>query len=157
MPRVRQRIPGLALTLVGTDPTPEMAAAAGHEDHITGRVADVDPFVQAATLLALPITLGGGMRVKLLEAMAVGKAIVASRLAAAGLAVQDGRELRLADDVDAWAAAIVELVGDAAARRDLGTQARAWATANLSWEARVADYEALYRRCLSPSTPPTGP
>jgi polysaccharide biosynthesis protein PslH len=151
MPRVRHLWPGLPLTLVGIDPTPAMHAAASPIDTITGRVETVAPYVDAATLMALPIRLGGGMRVKLLEAMAAGKAIVASPLAAAGLEVEDGEQLMLADDDAGFAEAISGLLGDAGRRARLAGRARAWAQDNLGWESRVRRYEELYRRLESRS------
>jgi glycosyltransferase involved in cell wall biosynthesis len=151
MPAVRTRIPDLPLTLVGIEPTPAMYASAGPLDTITGRVDSVEPYVEDASLLALPIRLGGGMRVKLLEAMAAGKAIVASPLAAAGLAVGDGEELVLVDSDAEFAAAIARLLGDGARRAALGARARAWARANLGWDSRVRAYEDLYRRLESSS------
>jgi glycosyltransferase involved in cell wall biosynthesis len=152
MPRVRERMAGLALTVVGAGPTPAMHAAAGPNDELTGWVYDVAPYVQDASLMAVPIELGGGMRVKLLEAMAAGKAVIASPRAAAGLDIRDGDQIVLADDDAAFVSAIVALLTDPARRRQVAERAREWAAQNLSWEARVAEYEAVYRRLLSART-----
>ena len=149
MPDVRSRVPGMRLKLVGADPTPAMREAAGALDEVTGPVPRVEPLVDAAAVVALPIRLGGGMRVKLLEALAAGKAIVASRLAAAGLDLRDGQELLLAETDAEFADAIARLAGDEALREALGAAARDWAVRNLSWDSRVARYEALYSRLLS--------
>jgi glycosyltransferase involved in cell wall biosynthesis len=149
MPRVRERRPGLALTLVGIDPTGAMHAAAGPDDDVTGRVDSVTPYVDRAAVIALPIRLGGGMRVKLLEAMAAGKVIVATPLAAAGLDVRDGEQIVLAETDAQFADAIDRLLDDPRRRAEIGACAREWAIANLSWESRRDRYEALYRRLLS--------
>jgi glycosyltransferase involved in cell wall biosynthesis len=151
MPRVRARLPDTPLHVVGAAPTHAMHAVAGAADHITGRVDSVVPYIESAALMALPIRLGGGMRVKLLEALAAGKAVVASPLAAAGLEVSDGDQIALAEDDEAFAAAIVGLLQDAEARRRMAGRARSWAGAHLSWVARVAEYEAVYRRLCSAS------
>lgn len=143
LPRVRRTLPDVKLTLVGSDPGEELRVAAGENDQITGTVPDVAPHLDRAGLFVLPIRLGGGMRVKLLEALAAGKAVVASPLAAAGLEVEAGI-LRLAESDAEFAEAIVDLLRDDAARRRLGERARAWAIENLSWDARVEQYEALY-------------
>ena len=145
MPSVRRRIPGVGLALVGADPGPELVAAGGEYDEVTGAVPDVTPYLDRAALVALPIRLGGGMRVKLLEAMAAGKAVVASPQAAAGLEVEAGAQLELAETDAQFADAIVALAGDDQARARLGTAAREWARTHLSWDARVREYEALYR------------
>ena len=89
------------------------------------------------------------MRVKLLEALAAGKAVVASPLAAAGLEVSDGKELVLADTDDEFAESIVTLVGDEAARSRIGHNAREWALRNLTWGSPVREYEQLYRSLLA--------
>ena len=153
MPAVRRRIPGLPLYLVGKDPGRELIEAATADDIVTGRVPSVTPFVDAAALMVLPIRLGGGMRVKLLEGLAAGKAVVTSRLAAAGLNVTDGRELVFADTDEEFADAVVSLVGDAARRRRMGSAAREWALGNLGWDSRVNSYEQLYRSMLASRGP----
>jgi len=149
MPAVRRQVPGLPLVLVGRDPGRELVQAASADDTVTGTVPSVTPFVDRAALLALPIRLGGGMRVKLLEALAAGKAVVASPRAAAGLDVTDRSELVLADTDDEFADSIVALVGDDDARARLGRNAREWALRNLGWDSRVAQYEELYRSLLA--------
>ncbi len=151
MPAVRNRKPGLKLYLIGSDPSTAMIAEARADDVITGRVPDAGPYMDAARLIVLPIRLGGGMRVKLLEAMAAGKAVVTTRLGAAGLDLDDGVQVVFAESDEEFAAAIVELVDDADARRRLGAEARRWSVENLGWDARVRDYEALYATLLSAS------
>lgn len=148
MPSVRERVLGTPLVLVGDRPTDAMRAAAGPFDELTGRVLSVEPHVDRVAIVALPIRIGGGMRVKLLEAMAAGKAIVASPVAAAGLRLTDGEQLVLADSDSAFAAAIVALLGDPERRAQLGGTARAWAEQNLCWASRVTEYERLYTTLL---------
>jgi hypothetical protein len=84
------------------------------------------------------------MRIKVLEALAAGKAVVASPLAAAGLEVEDGRELLLAETDAEFAAAISLLLAEPERRAALGRAARAWAENGLGWPRIVAAYEALY-------------
>ena len=149
MPAVRSRLPGLRLVLVGARPGSDLVEAASAEDIVTGTVPSVTPFLDQASVLALPIRLGGGMRVKLLEALAAGKAVVASPLAASGLEVTDGEQLVLAQTDEDFAGSIVALVRDESARSRLGRNAREWALRNLSWDARVEEYEELYRSLLA--------
>ena len=149
MPLVRRRLPNLRLLLVGATPSDAMRAAASEADTITGEVPSVEPYMDQAALVVLPIRIGGGMRVKLLEALAAGKAVVASPLAAAGLELTSGQQIVLADTDDEFAKAIVDLLADHAAREQLGRNARSWAVAHLSWESRVTQYERLYRSLLS--------
>ena len=147
-PAVRSAHPALRLLLVGDQPTEPMRAAASAADELSGRVPDVTPYLNAAAVVALPIRVGGGMRVKLLEALAAGKAIVASPLAAAGLDVTDGEQLLIATSDAEFAAAIIRLLDDIALRVRLGGAARAWTERNLSWSTRVERYEELYRELL---------
>jgi glycosyltransferase involved in cell wall biosynthesis/O-antigen/teichoic acid export membrane protein len=146
LPRVRARRPDARLFLVGDRPPRELAGVEGVE--VTGAVPDVAPFYARSSVVVAPLRLGGGMRVKVVEALAAGKPLVASTLAVSGLAVADGEELVLADSDDELAAALVRLVDDPALRRRLGEAARAWAEAHLGWEAVVERHERLYRQLV---------
>jgi glycosyltransferase involved in cell wall biosynthesis len=92
----------------------------------------------------VPLRVGGGTRLKVLEAMALGRAIVSTRLGAEGFDVADGRELRLADTPETFAQAVIELLQDAGQRARLGTAARAFVEARYGWERIVPDMERLY-------------
>jgi glycosyltransferase involved in cell wall biosynthesis len=148
MPAVRRRLPNLPLLLVGADPTRDLREAAGADDEITGAVPSVTPFLDRASVLVLPIRIGGGVRVKLLEALAAGKVVVASPLAASGLALRDREEIVFADTDEEFADAIVSLIQDEASRSRIGGAARRWALRHLSWDDRVRDYERLYRSLI---------
>lgn len=152
MPGVRARVPGARAIVLGPEPPSELLDAATSEDAVTGTVDRVEPFIDEASLLALPIRLGGGMRVKLLEALAAGKAVVASPRAAAGLEVKSGDQLVLAESDEQFVEAITSLLTDAEARQSLGSSARAWALRNLTWDARAEQYEAMYRSLLDSSS-----
>ncbi len=150
-PRVLAARPETQLVIVGEQPPATIQGLASVV--VAGRVPDVVPFLDAAAVVVAPLRLGGGMRVKVLEALAAGKAVVASPLAIEGLGVRAGEQVLLAESDEAFAAAIVQLLSDPAQRAALAGRARAWACANLSWERPVAAYEALHRRLLSTSTP----
>ena len=151
-PRIRERVASLRVSVVGAGPTAEMRAAATPQDDVTGAVPSVEPYVDEAAVVVLPIRLGGGMRVKLLEALAAGKAIVASPRAAAGLAVTPGVELELAETDDEFVDAVVALLLDSARRVELAQHGRAWAMEHLGWSGRVRSYDALYRSLLPTDT-----
>ena len=89
-PTVRKRVPGAMLRLVGSSAPDGILALAGDGISVHADVPDVRPYLDAAAVVASPIRLGGGMRVKILEALTGGKAVVASPVALAGLAVRDG-------------------------------------------------------------------
>ena len=141
-PRVRQRCPDAVLNLVGDNP-PDIS---GPGIVVTGRVPNMEPWLDRAAVVAAPLASGGGMRVKVLEALAAGKAVVASPLAAEGL---DGAPLLLAGGDEETAEAIAGLLEDRDRRIMLATQAREWAVAHLGWQRTVDAFEALYERLVS--------
>ena len=116
---------------------------------VTGKVPDVTPHLDRAAVVVAPLSTGGGLRVKVLEALAFGKALVASPLAVEGIALTDGRNYLRADGDAAFADAVALLLGDERRRVELGRAAREWAEANLGWQVTVAAYEALYAELLA--------
>ena len=142
-PRVRTRLPGLVLHIVGDDPPTWMRQIASKNIIVTGHVPSVTPYLDRAALVVAPISLGGGMRVKVLEALAAGKAVVASPLAIEGLDLVDGQHVVLATNDEQISDAIVQLLTNPERRAMLAACARAWACANLSWEKSISAYEAL--------------
>ena len=143
-PAVRARVPGSVLRIVGAHPPPDLLARARDGIEVTGRVPDVAPWLNAAALVVVPLHLGGGMRVKVVEALAYGKAVVASPRALEGLNVTDGVEVAVADSDDQFVSRILSLLESPDARGALARKAREWAVANLGAERWVAEYEALY-------------
>jgi len=144
LPLVRSAWPDVRVYIVGDNPPPQLQALHSNEVIVTGRVADVTPYLDQAALVVVPLRLGGGMRVKVLEALAAGKAVVASQRAVAGLTVTDGEHVVLADTDHQFGAAISALLDDAERRRALGARARQWACSNLDGTQRINAYEALY-------------
>ncbi|MDX6674762.1 MAG: polysaccharide biosynthesis protein PslH [Solirubrobacteraceae bacterium] len=147
-PRVRNTHPDCVLYVVGDNPPPELVEDERPGVVVTGWVADLSPLLQRAAVVVAPLREGGGMRVKVVDALAAGKAVVATPRGAEGLAVADGDQLRLATTDEDFAARISELLDDGNARKRLEERARAWAQENLTWDASVRAYEALYRRLL---------
>ena len=145
LPRLREQHSDLVLKLVGESPPAELA---GPGVVLTGRVEDVRPYLDEAAVVAAPLHLGGGMRVKVLDALAAGKTIVASRLAVEGIEVVDGDQLMIADNDSDFADAVLSLLADPQRRAALGAHARSWALANLGWEKVARAYDALYESLL---------
>jgi len=143
-PRVQACFPGLVLHIVGDQPTSRIRQMANENIIVTGRVSDVTPYLDHAAIAVVPLRLGGGMRVKVLEALAAGKAVVASPLAVEGLDVVDAEQILLAETDQQFCDAIVQLLADPERRASVATRARTWACANLGWEKSIAAYESLY-------------
>jgi glycosyltransferase involved in cell wall biosynthesis len=133
------------LTIVGELPPRRLLRLARDDVVVTGPVPDVTPYLEAATVVAAPIRFGGGIRLKVLEALAAGKAVVASELAAAEAL---GSHLVLAETDGEFAERICLLLGDADERARLGVAARAWALEHARPERTIAAYEQLYSSLL---------
>ena len=145
-PRIRQRH-SARLRIIGRDGDTVLPPAPGVER--TGFVADLRPLVEAAGVYIVPLRAGSGTRLKLLEAMAMGKAIVSTRIGAEGLALVDGRHALLADTPEAFADAVSRLLDDRALRRRLGLAARQLADQRYGWEAIGARLKVVYADLLT--------
>jgi glycosyltransferase involved in cell wall biosynthesis len=150
-PPVQARFPNLELYIVGDQPPPELSRMANANIVVTGRVPDLTSYLNRASVFVAPLRLGGGMRVKVLETLAGGKAIVTSRLAVEGLDLVNGEQIYLAESDVEFCEAITKLLTSPERRVLLANRARAWACSNLSWNQSVAEYEALYSRLLEGS------
>lgn len=143
-PPVRASLPDVRLTIVGASPTPEVLALADDGVSVPGRVPEVAPYMDQAAVVAAPIREGGGMRVKVLEALAAGKAVVATPLAVEGLGVASGQQLEIAASAEEFSRALERLLRDESRRRGLAESARTWAREHLGWGEAIAAYERLY-------------
>ena len=148
-PRVLERAPEARLELVGQEPPDEIRAFETEAIAVHGSVPDMTPFLDRAAIVAAPIRLGGSMRMKVLETLAAGKALVATPRAAEGVEATAGEHYLLSEDEDSIVEVLVRLVEDRDARQALGRSARAWAEANLGWGRGVRAFEQLYDE-LSP-------
>ena len=147
-PRVRAQFPEARLFIVGDHLPADIVPTPNQGVTLTGYVPDVKPYLDQATLVVVPLRLGGGMRVKVLEALAAGKPVIASPRAVEGLDLVNGEQIMLAEDDNQFSNAIAELLDDSQKRALLATRARAWACENLSWANVACKYEALYHGLL---------
>lgn len=145
LPLILARRPESTLAIVGQRPHPRLDALRGNRAiTITGFVDAVEPYIAGGAVYVAPFRVGGGTRLKLLQAMAMRKAIVATTVGAEGFGVTDGREMRLVDDPAAMADTILQLLDDPAARQKLGETARQFVADRFTWEALVPAFERLY-------------
>ncbi|MCS7251194.1 MAG: glycosyltransferase [Anaerolineae bacterium] len=143
---VRSALPEAQLYLVGRRPSQVVRRLQEIPGvHVVGEVPDVRPYLAGATVYVAPLRAGGGTRLKILEAMAMGKAIVSTPMACDGLAVIDGEHVWLADG-EAFAAAMITLARDPARRKALGEAARRLAVTRYDWERTLLPLELLYQR-----------
>ena len=148
-PRLAASHPGALLKIIGADPPAEVRAFQGPRVELAGLVPDVRPHIAQAAATIVPLRIGGGTRLKVLEAMAMAKPIVSTRLGAEGIDATDGRELLLADEPEAFAAAVGRVLDDGALAGRLGAAARALAEQRYSWDAVGLDLERFFREILA--------
>jgi glycosyltransferase involved in cell wall biosynthesis len=136
LPIIRADEPDVRLSIVGRAPTPAVRRLAVEQGiHVTGRVDDVRPYMNEAAVYVVPLRIGGGTRLKIFEAMSMGKAVVSTTVGAEGLPVTDGGHLLLADEPRAFARAVVDLLRDTSRRARLEAAARALVVERYDWSA----------------------
>jgi glycosyltransferase involved in cell wall biosynthesis len=143
MPALLARQPGARLRIVGSAAPADVLALAGPAIEVIPDAPAVEPYLAAAAVIVAPVRTGGGMRMKVLQALAAGKAVVTTSRGAEGFdCFDEPAPLALADDAGAFAAATAALLAEPERRRELGERARAFAEAHYSpaaWAARLLD------------------
>ena len=149
IPLLREQRPDATVVIAGEHPPAWLRAKSDDGLHVPGFVDDLVGLLERTSVLAVPLHVGGGMRIKLLEYFASGKAVVSTPVGAEGNAACDGEHLLLADDADSFAAALVRLLCDGALRVRLGDNARALAEERYSWDVIAAQFEDAYRGAMA--------
>jgi glycosyltransferase involved in cell wall biosynthesis len=116
-PKVRARVPNAVFRLVGRNPDRRVQRLGSDSVEITGRVPSVVEHLWEAAAVIVPLRIGGGTRLKIYEAMAAGRAVVSTTVGAEGLDVQHGEDIVLADDPNAFAGAVIQLLTDLSVRQ----------------------------------------
>ncbi len=116
-PVVLAACPGARFQIVGRNPHPRVRRLASSSVEVTGTVASVTDYLRSATVVIVPLRIGGGTRLKIFEAMAMAKALVSTSIGAEGLDVTSGRDLLIADDAESFAAGILQLLRNPGLRR----------------------------------------
>ncbi len=151
LPRIKQAVPGVTLTVVGRDPFPGLVELSKRDSSVvvTGRVDDVRPYMDEAAVYIVPLRIGGGTRLKIYEAMAMEKPIVSTSIGAEGLPVANGEEILLADTPETFADAVVGLLQQEDRATEIGKRAAAKVREQFGWD-RVADsFAAICERAMS--------
>ena len=148
-PLVRRQRPDATWAIVGQRPHPRLAALREQPGiTLTGRVEHVQPYLAGAGVYVLPLRIGSGTRLKLIESMAAGCTVVSTTIGAEGFALDDGGEAILADTPEAFAAAVLGLLDDPARRAAMGTRAQAFA-AQYDWRRVAPLLNEVYDRLLA--------
>lgn len=149
-PRIKAELPEARFFAIGQRPSEKLLAQAARDSTVEapGFVDDVRPWVARTGVYVVPLRVGGGTRLKMVDAMAQGKAIVATTLGAEGIAGEAGRHFVLADDPAEFAAQTVRLLRDEQARRTLGAAARERAEQEYAWPILGARLAGEYARVI---------
>ncbi|HYD24083.1 MAG TPA: TIGR03087 family PEP-CTERM/XrtA system glycosyltransferase [Croceibacterium sp.] len=151
MPRLLARHPTARFHVVGRAPAPELLALEGvNGARIWGEVPDVRPFLAAADLMLAPLTIARGVQNKVLEAMAMARAVVLTSEAASGIRGEDGTHFAVADSDDECVRRTLALLGDRATARRIGESARRLVVATMSWPAMLTRLAAFVGRAPEP-------
>jgi sugar transferase (PEP-CTERM/EpsH1 system associated) len=151
-PIVKRSKPNVHLCIVGQQPSPRLNVLRGDPNiTITGEVSmrDLRRYIAMADVYIAPLRVGGGTRFKLLEAMAMRRAIVSTTLGCEGFDVTDGRELLIGDTPQTFAQAVVSLLDDDTLRLSLGRRAHAFVSGTYDWGAIVPQLERIYNSLIS--------
>ena len=147
LPLIRRAEPEATLSIIGRSPTPTVRRLAEERGvEVTGSVDDVRPHIAAGSVYVVPLRIGGGTRLKIFEAMGMGKAIVSTTIGAEGLPVTDGTDIVLADDPAAFANAVVGPDPGRRAPPADGEAARRLVVERYDWSAVAQDFEDALAR-----------
>lgn len=137
-PIIRSDLPNFVWTVVGRDPPPKLRALAERPNSgmlLSGFIPDLRDAYQNAAIVVVPLISGGGTKLKVLEAMAMGRAIVTTPIGAEGLAVHDGLHMEVATSDEDFAHRVITLLRDPSKRQGIASAARALAENEYSWSS----------------------
>ena len=144
-PQVRRAFPDCKLVIVGRNPHRRLGMLAEDEDmRVTGWVESVEEYLHSATIYIAPLRMGSGTRLKILQAMAAGCAVVSTSIGAAGLDDDVRGAIVIADKAEAFAEAVVNLLSDERRRRELGALAQARVARHYDWSVLIPQLLSAY-------------
>jgi glycosyltransferase involved in cell wall biosynthesis len=148
-PRIAAVCPEARCKIIGGQPPPSLLALAGSRVELTGFVSDLRPYLASAAAVVVPLRVGGGTRLKIVEAMAMGKAIVSTTLGAEGIDAVPGRDILIADEPQTFAASVVRVLNDPALGARLGQSARRLAVERYSWMTVAITLDHFFREIIN--------
>ena len=149
LPRIQENVPEVRFSIVGGNPSARVQKLVEREGVVvTGRVPEIKPYFAEATVFVVPLRIGSGTRLKILEALAMGKAIVSTSVGAEGLDLKDSEEIFIADEPSAFADAVTRLLTDVPLRRRIGENGRARVEQDYDWRSIGEKLHLLYTKIL---------
>lgn len=150
LPQIQKSVPDAKFSIVGGNPSARVQKLGDREGVVvTGRVPEIKPYFAEATVFVVPLRIGSGTRLKILEALAMGKAVVSTTVGAEGLALQDGEEIFIADEPKAFAEAVIRLITDASLRQKIGENGRARVEQDYDWRNIGKKLLAVYESVIN--------
>lgn len=143
-PIVRQRLADAEFVVAGKNPPETLRNTAADGVRCVGFVDDVPTFYSGVDVVVAPIRFGGGIKIKVLEAMACGRPVVTTSVGAEGITEPEEGALLVADEPAAFADAVVTLLADGAQRTMLGERARQLVERRFSWRRVMDDLDRIY-------------
>ena len=153
-PRIVSRQPEIRFYVVGPEPPPPVRALVKADSRIvvTGRVADVRPYLERARVFVCPVRFGCGLRTKVLDAMAGGLPVVSTMLGMEGIPAEPGGNCFIADKPDMMAAYVNLLLNDLDLNREIGLSAHRTMQQHFDWEKLLDSLESVLRRLVPVET-----
>jgi glycosyltransferase involved in cell wall biosynthesis len=134
LPRIRRVMANVEMWIVGINPRPEVRELEGAGVHVTGFVEDVRPYYNRSTVCVVPLRAGGGTRLKILEAMALGRPVVSTSIGSEGLDAVDGEHILIADHPEDFAHKTLRLLTDETLRQSIANKARELVVRCYDWD-----------------------
>ena len=157
LPTIQKKCPNLKFYVVGQFPSERLKRYGNRPGVIiTGRVDDVKPYIARATGYVVPLRIGGGTRLKILEALAMGKAVVSTSVGAEGLNLRAGDEITIADEPAKFADAVLQLMENGSMRRELGDNGRRRVETEYEWRRIGEKLQGLYEAVVAGDSGTTG-
>lgn len=154
-PLILKKVPQATVSIVGKMPPPALLKRAAPNVFVTGFVDDVRPYVWDASVYVVPLRMGSGTRLKVLEAMAMKKPIVTTTIGCEGIDVRDGESAVIVDEPEAFAEAVVNLFTDSALRKKLTDNGYELVKQQYQWSVVAGEVEKAYQQLVDPQS--TGP
>jgi len=152
LPIIRLRIPGVKLAIVGMNPPQDVQVLSTHPGvTVTGYVPDTRDFISSAALAIAPLNSGSGTRLKILEAMSMGKAVVSTSIGAEGINYENGFDISIADSREALAASIIELLQNKHLREFIGNNARTTVIERYDWRSLAELQDRAWKAAVESS------
>ncbi len=147
-PVILTQAPDVHLDIVGRDPAPSVRRLAGPKVTVIGEIEDDLPYFRQADVFVLPMRYGGGVRLKLLQAMSCGLTVVSTSAGLEGVSVRDGENVMVANDSKEFADKVVQALENPELAATIGMNARKTVEESYSWEIVLKPLEGLYRSLM---------